>query len=70
MNSQVVAASERLVPAPVAYSAKQLTVMLGVSLRHIRRLQAAGKLPRPIRLGRSVRWSAEAIHEWLRRGAA
>jgi predicted DNA-binding transcriptional regulator AlpA len=37
-------------------SAKVLARLLGVSLRQVWRLNSAGKLPRPIRLGGSVRW--------------
>ena len=39
--------------------------MLGVSLRHVRRLDSSGKLPSPVRIGGSVRWSVEAINAWL-----
>ena len=54
---------------PLAFSAKELANRLGVSLRHIRRLDSAGKLPKPIRLGRSVRWPAVEIESWLDAGA-
>ncbi len=54
---------------PLAFSAQQLADRLGVSLRHIRRLDSAGKLPRPIRLGRSCRFSVAEIESWLDAGA-
>lgn len=56
-------------PAPIAVSATELAGMLAVSLRHIRQMDATGKLPRPCRLGRSVRWPIAEIHAWLKAGA-
>ena len=58
------------VQPPLAFSAQQLADRLGgVSLRHIRRLDSAGKIPRPIRLGRSVRWPVQEIKDWMDAGA-
>ena len=54
---------------PLAFSAADLARRLDVSLRHLRRLDSAGKLPKPIRLGRSVRWPVVEIESWLRAGA-
>ena len=54
---------------PLAFSAQQLAERLGVSLRHMRRLDSAGKLPKPVRLGRSVRWPVTEIEGWLKAGA-
>ena len=53
----------------LAISAAKLARRLGVSLRHLRRLDSAGKLPKPIRLGRSVRWSVQEIKSWIKAGA-
>ena len=53
----------------LALSADGLAQMLGVSLRHIRRMDSAGKLPKPIRLGASVRWPISEIESWLEAGA-
>ncbi len=49
----------------IAISARQLSQMLGVSLRHVWRLNSAGKLPKPIRLGGSVRWNREEVRRWF-----
>lgn len=59
-NAQV---SERLL------SAKLLGEMLSLSKRQIFRLNCCGKLPAPIRIGGSVRWSEKTISEWLKAGA-
>ena len=53
---------------PLALSAKALAAALGVSVRHIRRLDAAGKLPRAAKLGRCCRWSVSEVQEWLAAG--
>lgn len=47
----------------------ELAQMLGVSTRHISAMNSAGKLPAPVRFGRSVRWLAKEIQEWLAAGA-
>ena len=51
--------------AEYCVSIKSLAKMLDVSVRHVERMQAAGKLPPPIRLGRSKRWRIEDIFAWL-----
>jgi predicted DNA-binding transcriptional regulator AlpA len=39
--------------------------MLSLSKRQIFRLNACGKIPKPIRIGGAVRWSADEISAWL-----
>lgn len=50
---------------PLAVSARELSAMLGVSLRQIWRLNSTGKLPKPVRLGGSVKWRRDEIIAWL-----
>ena len=50
-------------------SGKKLSQQLDVSLRHVRRLDAAGKIPKPVRIGNSVRWVVSEIDAWLQAGA-
>lgn len=52
----------------LAVSARQLAEMLGISLRQAWRLSAAGKLPKPIRLGGSVRWNLAEVQQWFAAG--
>ncbi len=52
----------------LAISARDLKEMLNVSLRQVWRLNAAGKLPKPIRLGGSVRWNRQEIVDWFGAG--
>lgn len=54
--------------APIAVSASDLAKMLGVSLRQVWRLNSAGKLPKPIKLGGSVRWNRQEIMDWFEVG--
>ena len=49
----------------IAISAKQLSQLLGVSLRQVWRLNATAKLPRPIRIGGSVRWNRAEVIQWF-----
>ncbi len=42
--------------------------LLDVSKRHVYRLSDAGKMPRPIKLGGSVRWDRAAISDWIDAG--
>jgi excisionase family DNA binding protein len=42
--------------------------MLAISTRHLRRLVDAGRTPRPIRLGGSVRFNAAALAKWIEAG--
>ncbi|NLX22442.1 MAG: AlpA family phage regulatory protein [Phycisphaerae bacterium] len=46
----------------------QLAEGLGISQRHLDRLEETGKLPCPIRLGRSVRWRTADIELWVDEG--
>lgn len=42
-----------------------LAAYLSVSPSHVSRLDSAGRIPRPIRLGGSVRWHRPTIDAWL-----
>lgn len=46
---------------PTTMTAHQLAAYWQVSLRTIRTLYATGKLPKPERVGRSLRWRTEDI---------
>ena len=42
--------------------------LLAVSPRTVIRLRAAGRLPEPVRLGRSVRWRRDDLEDWIGAG--
>ena len=43
--------------------------LLNISVRAMLRLAEHGKMPQPIRLGHSVRWSVEELKAWMEAGA-
>ncbi len=63
-NPTQVEASERL-----AIPASAVAKLLSISERHVWALSASGRLPPPIRLGRSVRWNRAELQDWLAAGA-
>jgi predicted DNA-binding transcriptional regulator AlpA len=53
----------------VLLDAKGLALMMSCSLRHVRRMDAAGDLPAPLKVGgRLVRWRAAEIRAWIEAG--
>ncbi len=72
-SSRPIIATSLQVNAPemagLAVDAAEVAKLLNVSLRHVNSLNASGRLPRPIRLGRSVRWLRSDLEAWLEAGA-
>jgi excisionase family DNA binding protein len=50
-------------------TAKEVARLLGVSVRHVYKLHASGRLPRPVRLSRSARWRRAELEAWLAQGS-
>ena len=48
--------------------AAALADLLCCSTRHLYRLCESAKMPRPIKLGRLVRWRREEIDRWIEQG--
>jgi len=55
--------------APLTVDAKRLAVMLDIGLRTVRTHDAAGKIPRPVKVGGRVLWVLDEIRAWLAAGA-
>ncbi len=55
---------------PALLNRHQLARLLGdLSVSSIERLDASGRLgPRPVRLGRLVRWSRQELEDWIAAG--
>jgi prophage regulatory protein len=53
----------------LAVSAKDTGLMLGISERHVWALNSSGRLPRPGRFGRAVRWPVDELRAWLTAGS-
>ncbi|MGO9597026.1 MAG: helix-turn-helix transcriptional regulator [Isosphaeraceae bacterium] len=49
-------------------NAEEVAAMLGVSERTLWRLLSAGRVPKPVRFGRSTRWRLADVEEWINRG--
>ncbi|MSR60318.1 MAG: DNA-binding protein [Planctomycetaceae bacterium] len=57
-----------LAGAGLLLTSDALARLLRISKRSLMRLRSRGKLPRPIQLGRSVRWRTAEIREWVEAG--
>jgi predicted DNA-binding transcriptional regulator AlpA len=55
-------------PTPLLVGAKAAAAMCGKCLRTWRAWDAAGWIPRPVRIGRSTLWRADELHEWVAAG--
>jgi predicted DNA-binding transcriptional regulator AlpA len=54
--------------APLLLDIRELAIHLRWSIRSVRRAEAAGLLPCPVRVGGSVRWRREEILRWVEAG--
>ncbi len=54
--------------APLMMTADELAETLCVSKRQVWRLKAKGDIPKPVNIGRSVRWRRSDILEWIDAG--
>ena len=48
---------------------KELAEMHAISTRHVYRLLDSGQLPKPLKLGRAIRWDYTEVCHWLESGA-
>lgn len=55
-------------PSPLLLAARHAASMCGKSLRTWRTWDAAGWIPRPVRIGRSTLWRADELCEWVAAG--
>jgi predicted DNA-binding transcriptional regulator AlpA len=53
---------------PLLITAAALAGLLNISTRSLWRLNSAGLVPQPVRLGNSVRWRREEILCWISEG--
>lgn len=44
---------------------KELAKLLKISIRSIWRYRSMGAIPKPIKVGKSVRWDRKDIEQWL-----
>ncbi len=55
-------------PTPQLISPAELAAVLCIGRSKLYEMKSAGQLPRPIKLGRSVRWRLSDIDQWLALG--
>lgn len=60
---------QRREPGRELLNVGDVATLLGISRRHVWSLRATGRLPAPIRLGRSTRWVEGELRRWLAAGA-
>jgi predicted DNA-binding transcriptional regulator AlpA len=53
---------------PLLLRAADAAALCDTSLRTWRTWDVAGKIPQPIRIGRSLRWRASELHAWIAAG--
>ena len=68
MTSVTVDTSTPAAIVPLLVDVKRLSKMLSCSIRTAWRLNASGKIPSPVKFGRSVRWDYQTIRIWTSRG--
>lgn len=56
------------VTTPQLITAEELAKLMQVSERTLWRLLSGGKLPKPVRIGRSTRWRLAEVNDWIERG--
>jgi excisionase family DNA binding protein len=54
-----------LKPRPITLRPKDVAALLGIGERSLSRYVESGAFPQPIRLGRTLRWSEQAVLEWI-----
>ncbi|MCA9231911.1 MAG: helix-turn-helix domain-containing protein [Planctomycetales bacterium] len=60
--------SEKFANAPLMMTADELANTLQISKRQVWRLKAKGAIPKPVKIGTSVRWKRSDILEWIDAG--
>lgn len=60
--------SDQAQPNMLLVTAKQAAAMCGKSLRTWRTWDAAGWIPRPVRIGRSTLWRVDELRDWIAAG--
>ena len=53
---------------PLLLTARETAALLGTSRATLYRLHSSGRVPMPLRLGRSCRWRAEELRAWVKEG--
>ncbi len=60
MNEAVARREKKPAPEALLLDAVALARRLSMSVRTVRRMDSSGRLPRPIRIGKAVRWALDS----------
>lgn len=55
-------------PSTGMYDVHDVATLLKASTRHVRRRADAGQMPRPVHIGRLIRWPQADIDQWIADG--
>jgi excisionase family DNA binding protein len=55
-------------PSAILLDVGQVADMLACSARTVYRLADAGRMPRPVKIGRLVRWRQKELEDWVEEG--
>jgi excisionase family DNA binding protein len=55
-------------PAVMLITPEETARLLEISERTLWRLLSAGRVPKPVRIGRSTRWRLAEVRDWIERG--
>ncbi len=71
LQSDLVKAAVRVAGEPLSvemFDGRAVAKLCSCSVRHVRRLAEAGRMPPPRRLGNLVRWWRREIEDWIAAG--
>jgi len=52
-------------PGPLLLTVVDVAETLATSVKTVRRMDLAGRLPPPVRVGRGLRWRRAELHDWV-----
>lgn len=55
-------------PTPLLITAEEFAELMQISVRTLWRLRSAHRIPEPVRIGGTVRWSKIVILKWISEG--
>ncbi len=61
-------ANQQTLVEPLLLSTNETAKMLSVSIRLVQALNASGRIPLPVKLGRRTLWVADELRAWIAAG--
>jgi excisionase family DNA binding protein len=60
--------TEQATEPPLLVTSEEVARLMQISERTLWRLLSAGKVPEPVRIGRSTRWRLNDVRRWIEEG--